>query len=136
LSYLVYRHLSRVQSSYLSHLSSWLCDRCHLEGNKRLRKDAAVQGGSSLERHVGMGQNDALHVRTYAHRDIPRDLLEDVLRKCAARQDHLLRPILNEVPRRLNDEDVGVRAIEGDVTGKLDVCGEGVDAGIQCYSAE
>jgi hypothetical protein len=111
-------------------------DRCTLEAARRLREDTAVQGGTSNERNVGLDQEDALHVRTCHHRDITCNLPEDVLRLCAACQDHTKARILLQVLRNLNDEDVSVRAVEGDVTGEEDICTEGVDAGRQCYSVE
>ena len=101
-----------------------------------MRKDAAVQGGSCHEQNVGLDQKDAFHVRTCAHSDISRDLPEDILRKCAVRQEHIIICGLHEIPRYLNDEDVGVafactmaRALEVDIPRDQDVRAEGVDAG-------
>jgi hypothetical protein len=113
-----------------------LGDRCNLEAALRLRQDTAVQGGLSNECNVGLDQENALHVRFCQHRDIARDLPEDVLWLCAAQQDHFLAHILLQVPRNLNDEDVAEIAAEGNITGEVDICGEGVDAGRQCYSTE
>jgi hypothetical protein len=122
----------------LTHLEGRLGDRCHLEVAPRLRQDAAVQGGKSHERNGGLGQNDALHVRTCHYLDIARDLPEDVLCKCPVRQVHNRVCGLQQVPRHLNDEDVGIAlayalacAFEVDGSGDVDVRFEGVDAGRQ-----
>ena len=54
-------------------------DRCLLEHACCLRKDAAVQGGTSYECNVSLDQKDALHGCTSPHLDIARDLPEDIL---------------------------------------------------------
>jgi hypothetical protein len=111
-------------------------DRSTLEDARRLGQDAAFKGGASHERNARLDQKDTLHVRTCANRDLARDLPEDVLRKCAARQDHILVSSLNQVSRRLNNKDVGACAFDGDVTGEVDVRAEGVDTGRQCNGVE
>jgi hypothetical protein len=108
-----------------------LGDRCTLKVARRLRQDTAVQGGTSNEVNFGLDQEDALHVRTCHHSGITRDLPEDILRLCAALQDHFIGRILNQVPRNLNDEDVALFAFEVDVTGEFNVRAEGVDSGRQ-----
>jgi hypothetical protein len=55
--------------------------------------------------NVGEDQNDTLHVRTFAHSDIARDLPEDLLLKCTIRQFHTYARGLPKVARYLNDED-------------------------------
>jgi hypothetical protein len=95
--------------------------RCRIEFARRLRQDAAVEGGSHLERNACLDQKDALHVRTCAHLDLARDLPEDVFRLCTARQDHIIVRSCKQVARDLNDEDVVGTAIEGDVTLDYDV---------------
>jgi hypothetical protein len=114
-----------------THSDGWLSNRCHLEVTRRLRQDAAVQGGTSREQNIGLDQKDALHVCTCAHPDMARDLPEDILCKCAARQDDIHVCGLYQVPRYLNDEDVGGAATEGDVRADADARVEGVDAGRQ-----
>jgi hypothetical protein len=114
-----------------NHSDGGLSDRCHLEVARRLREYAAVQGGTSLEQNVGLDQKDALHVCTCVHRDMARDLPEDILCKCAARKDHIHVCGLHQVPRYLNDEDVGGAATEGDVRDDGDARVKGVDAGRQ-----
>jgi hypothetical protein len=83
-------------------------DRCYLEVTCRLCQHAAVQRGKGPEQNVGLDQKNALHVRTCADSGMARDLPEDVLRKCAIRQEHIVVRGLHEVTRDLNDEDVGV----------------------------
>ena len=104
----------------------------------RLRQDAAVQGGTSLEQNVGLDQKDALHVCCFSHLDVARNLPEDVLHLCAAHQLHVGAFDLRQVPRYLNDEDVAGSAIEVDVRSDGHVCAEGVDACCQwsCCAAE
>jgi hypothetical protein len=121
---------------YHTHLLDGLADRCSVEGACRLRQDAAVKGRSSNELNGGLAQNDALNVCTCAHRDHARDLPEDILCKCAALQDHSFGRIYAQVPRHLNDEDVGDSTFEVDATGDVDVRIEGVDAGRQPYLVE
>jgi hypothetical protein len=120
-----------IEILFLSHSLLGLDDRCLLEVARRLRQDAAFQGGTSLEQNVGLDQEDSLHVRTCVHHGIARDLPEDVLRKCATRQVYARTCDLNQVPSHLYNEDVGGAATEGDVRADGDVRAEGVDAGRQ-----
>jgi hypothetical protein len=55
-------------------------DRRHLKGNGRLCIDTAGQGGASDEDSVTLAQDNTLHMRTCANRDITGHLPEDVLR--------------------------------------------------------
>jgi hypothetical protein len=68
-------------------------------------------------------------VRTCAHLDFARDLPEDVLRKCAIRQEHSFVRGLDYATCNLNDEDVvSVAAFKVDGIGDGDVCAERIDA--------
>jgi hypothetical protein len=111
-------------------------DPCHLEVARRLRQDTAVQGGTSSERNIGLDQEDALHMRSFHHRDIARDLSEDV--DCAPFDKNTLLPASCFRFPDLNDEDgVGSRnRHRRHRTGEVDICAEGVDAGRQCYCGE
>ena len=60
--------------------SRLLNDSCRLGVARRLRQDAAVKGGTRQEINIGLGQNNALHVRTCAHLDVAFDLPEDLPR--------------------------------------------------------
>ena len=108
---------------------SRLCDSCRQEVARRLRQDAAVKGGIRLEINLGLGQNDALHVRTCVHLDLARDLPENVLRLSSTYQIDSIACHLFEVPRHLNDEHVSAGALEVDVTSEIKVCAKSVDAG-------
>jgi hypothetical protein len=109
-------------------LIGWFSDSCHLEVACCLRKDAAVQGRSSLEQNASLDQKDALHVCTCSNLDKALNLPEDILCLYTARQDHFLTRRYHQVPRHLNDEDVVGPASEGDVRVNGDVRLEGVDA--------
>jgi hypothetical protein len=106
-------------------------DGCHLEGAHRLSQDAAIQGGTRLERNSTLAQNDALHVRTCAHRDSASNLPEDVTRNNSAVQGHSEVRRLNESLRNLNDEDGTSISCEVEVPGDLDASAEGVDTSCQ-----
>jgi hypothetical protein len=67
-----------------------------------------IRRGTSLEQNLGLDQKDALHVCSCAHRDIARDLPEDIPCNCDIRQEHLRVFGWQEVSRHLNDEDVTV----------------------------
>jgi len=108
-------------------------DRCHLEGARRLRQDAAVQGGAGIEHSGGVSQNDALHMRRCTHSDLSRNLPEDVTRLWAI-EEHAHGRSHNHGTRCLDDEDVVFLAFESDVLIDVDICGEGVDTGRQSQS--
>ena len=60
---------------------------CILEVTCRLHHNTNVKGQTHRKTSFGLGQNDAMCVRTYAHLDMVRDLLEDALR-FSVFQDH------------------------------------------------
>jgi hypothetical protein len=105
-----------------------LSDPHLIEGARRLRQDAAVEGGASHEHSMRLDQNDALQMRTRAHLDKSGDLPEDILRQRTTLENHLGVRGLHKVPSRLYDEDVSGGAGEMDVRANADICAEGVDS--------
>ena len=59
-------------------------------------------------------------MRSCAHVNQARDLPDDVLCKGTAAQVDSCARGLDQIPRYLNDEGVGISAIELDVTGDFD----------------
>ena len=55
------------------------CDRCLFEYTCCLRKDTAVQAGTSLKCNGSLDQKDSLHVCTSPHVDLSCDLPEDII---------------------------------------------------------